>query len=116
MEGVAFALADNLAALRSAGAEVSRVTAIGGGSRSIYWLRAIATALDIPVELPARGDFGAAFGVARLGLIAATGADPLSVCTAPAVDRVIAPDATLRPAFEKARQRYRSLYPLLAPL
>lgn len=116
MEGVAFALADNLAALRSAGAEVSRVTAIGGGSRSIYWLRAIATALDIPVELPARGDFGAAFGAARLGLIAATGADPLNVCTAPAVDRVIAPDATLRPAFKTARQRYRSLYPLLAPL
>ncbi|OWJ80290.1 xylulokinase [Haematobacter genomosp. 1] len=116
MEGVAFALADNLAALRSAGAEVSRVTAIGGGSRSVYWLQAIATALDIPVELPARGDFGAAFGAARLGLIAATGADPLGICTAPPVDHVIFPDAALRPAFDTARQRYRSLYPLLATL
>lgn len=116
MEGVAFALADNLAALRSAGAEVSRVTAIGGGSRSSYWLQAIATALDIPVELPARGDFGAAFGAARLGLIAATGADPLTICTAPPVDRVISPDASLRPAFEAAGERYRKLYPLLATL
>ncbi len=47
------------------------MTAIGGGSRSRYWLKAIATALGIPVDLPADGDFGAAFGAARLGLIAA---------------------------------------------
>jgi hypothetical protein len=31
----------------------------------------------MPVEVPADGDFGAAFGAARLGLMAADGADPL---------------------------------------
>ena len=113
LEGVAFAFRDSLEALATAGTTLSRVTAIGGGSRSRYWLKAIATALDIPVDIPADGDFGAAFGAARLGLIAATGADPLEVCTAPATDATAEPDSRLRDAFEQAYQRYRALYPAI---
>ena len=113
LEGVAFAFRDNLEALRSAGTELTRVTAIGGGSRSHYWLKAIATALGIPVEVPADGDFGAAFGAARLGLIAATGADPVLICTPPVMDQTIEPDAVLSDVFEGAYQRYRELYPAI---
>jgi len=111
LEGVSFALRDNLEALRSAGTRLSRVTAIGGGSRSRYWLAAIATALGIPVDLPEDGDFGAAFGAARLGLIAATGADPLAVCTAPATAATFEPEAALADAYAQAYARYRALYP-----
>jgi xylulokinase len=113
LEGVAFAFRDSLEALRSAGTMLTRVTAIGGGSRSRYWLKAIATALGIPVDIPADGDFGAAFGAARLGLVAATGADPFSVCTAPATEATIAPEAGLAGAYEDAYQRYRALYPAI---
>ena len=111
LEGVAFALADNLAALKAAGTRLDRVTAIGGGSRSRLWLKAIATALQMPVDLPADGDFGAAFGAARLGLIAATGADPLSICTAPATAETIEPDPGLGDAYADAYGRFRALYP-----
>jgi xylulokinase len=114
LEGVSFALRDNLEALKSAGTKLSRVTAIGGGSRSHYWLKSIATALDLPVDLPADGDFGAAFGAARLGLIAATGANPAEVLTAPATAETIEPDAALTAAYEDAYQRYRRLYPAIS--
>jgi len=113
LEGVAFALADNLAALKAAGTTLERVTAIGGGSRSRLWLKAIATALRMPVDLPADGDFGAAFGAARLGLIAATGADPLAVCTAPATAETIEPDTGLEAAYAEAYGRFRALYPAI---
>ena len=116
LEGVSFAIRDNLEALRSAGTDISRVTAIGGGSRSRYWLASIATALGVPVDLPADGDFGAAFGAARLGLIAATGADPVAVCTAPRTDGTIEPDAELSGAYEEACGRYRALYPAIRSL
>lgn len=116
LEGVSFAIRDSLEALRAAGTNLSRVTAIGGGSRSRYWLKSIATALDIPVDLPADGDFGAAFGAARLGLIAATGADPVATCFAPETAETIAPEAALRGAYEDAYQRYRRLYPALKAL
>ncbi|MBY3175916.1 xylulokinase [Rhizobium leguminosarum] len=116
LEGVAFAIRDNLEALRSAGTGISRVTAIGGGSRSRYWLASIATALGVPVDLPADGDFGAAFGAARLGLIAATGADPIAVCTPPVTAGTIEPVASLSGAYEDAYTRYRALYPAVKSL
>jgi xylulokinase len=111
LEGVSFAIRDSLEALKSAGTALTRVTAIGGGSRSRYWLKSIATALNLPVDLPADGDFGAAFGAARLGLVAATGADPVAVCSAPATAETIEPEAALTAAYEDAYQRYRRLYP-----
>lgn len=113
LEGVAFAFRDCQEALRAAGTTLTRATAIGGGSRSRYWLGAVATALAIPVDIPADGDFGAAFGAARLGLIAATGADPLDVCTAPATAATIEPDAKLAAAYADAYARYRALYPAI---
>jgi len=116
LEGVTFAIRDSLEALKSAGTSISRVTAIGGGSRSRYWLSSIATALDMPVDIPADGDFGAAFGAARLGLIAATGADPLSVCTAPQTAETIEPVKALSSVYETAYGRYRALYPAIRSL
>ncbi|OWO92343.1 xylulokinase [Rhizobium esperanzae] len=116
LEGVAFAIRDNLEALRSAGTGIARVTAIGGGSRSHYWLASIATALGVPVDLPADGDFGAAFGAARLGLIAATGAAPIAVCTPPMTAGTIEPVAALKDAYEDAYKRYRALYPAIKSL
>lgn len=116
LEGVAFAIRDNLAALQSAGTDIKSLTAVGGGSRSTYWLKAIATALNVPITLPEEGDFGGAFGAARLGLIAATGVDPFAVCTPPRTERTIEPEAALLPAYEEAYQRYHALYPALHAL
>lgn len=113
LEGVAFAFRDSQEALKTAGTTLGRVTAIGGGSRSRYWLKAIATALGIPVDIPADGDFGAAFGAARLGLIAAEKADPLAVCNAPETAETIEPERGLVGAYEEAYRRYRALYPAI---
>ncbi|WP_299870092.1 xylulokinase [uncultured Hoeflea sp.] len=113
VEGVAFAFRDSLEALAQAGTRLERVTAIGGGSRSGYWLEALATVLGLPVDVPVGGDFGAAFGAARLGLIAAEIADPLDVCTPPATDRTITPNRDHKSAFDAAYGRYRALYPAI---
>lgn len=114
LEGVAFALRDSQEALAAAGTNLDRVMAIGGGSNSAYWLSALATALNLPVDLPHDGDFGAAFGAARLGLIAATSTDPNTVCTTPAIARSFEPNVDLRDAFDDAYHRYRELYPAVS--
>lgn len=116
LEGVTFAIRDNLEALKSAGTSIARVTAIGGGSRSKYWLKSIATSLGVPVDIPQDGDFGAAFGATRLGLIAATGGDPVKVCTAPATEETIEPVSALTSSYEDAYARYRKTYPAIAAL
>lgn len=109
LEGVAFAFADSRDVLGG----VTRATAVGGGSRSRYWLRLLATCLEAPIDVPADGDFGAAFGAARLGLIAATGADPIEVCTPPAIRETIDPERTFVNAFRDAHSSWRELYPAL---
>ncbi|MEL6678809.1 MAG: xylulokinase [Pseudomonadota bacterium] len=106
LEGVTYAFRDSLDALRATGTVVDRVMAVGGGSQSDYWLALIASALDITVDLPADGEFGGALGAARLGLLAATGADPEAVCTAPPVARSFTPDPGLTLAFAEGHARY----------
>lgn len=107
LEGVTFALRDCRDALAATGTEITELTATGGGARSDYWLSAIATALDVPVILPQAGDFGAAYGAARLGLMAAEGAG-IEVATPPPTDRVIEPDRALVDAFSETHARYRA--------
>ncbi|MDB6452674.1 xylulokinase [Falsirhodobacter sp. 20TX0035] len=107
LEGVTFALRDCRDALGATGTRLETLLAVGGGTRSDYWLSAIATALDVPVSLPAAGDFGGAFGAARLALMAATGAGT-DVLTLPPVAREFTPVAALKDAFDEGHARYRT--------
>ncbi len=107
LEGVTFAIRDCRDALAATGTRIDSLLAVGGGSRSEYWLKAIATALGTPVQLPVSGDFGGAFGAARLAIMASTGAGA-EIATAPAIARTIEPDAHLGAAFDIAHARYRA--------
>ncbi len=106
LEGVTFALRDCRDALAATGTKFETLLALGGGSRSDYWLEAIATALGQPVALPVAGDFGGAFGAARLGMMAATGAGA-EIATPPQIARHIDPNNALSAAFDEAHARYR---------
>jgi xylulokinase len=114
LEGVAFAFRDCLAALRAAGTDLKRVVAVGGGSRSQYWLQVMATVLDLPVDVPADGDFGAAFGAARLGRMAADSVSAADACVKPSIIRTIEPVCTLTSSFNESYARYRALYPAIS--
>lgn len=107
LEGVTFAFRDCRDALAATGTKIENLLAVGGGSRSDYWLRAIATALDCPVSLPVAGDFGGAFGAARLALMAATGAGA-EVATLPQIAREVLPDPALKDAFDAGYARFRA--------
>ena len=115
LEGVTHAFRDNFDALTSTGTTITRLIGVGGGSKSDYWVQAIATALGLPIELPVAGDFGGAFGAARLGMMAATGAGA-ELATPPAIARVIDPVPGLTDDFRDAHQRYRAAYQAIKPL
>ena len=115
LEGVTHAVRDSYDALSATGTQINRLIAVGGGSKSDYWVQAIATSLDMPIELPVAGDFGGAFGAARLGMMAATGAG-VEIATPPQIARTIDPDTTLTTAFAEAHTRYRASYDALKGL
>lgn len=113
LEGVAFAFKDSQEALASTGTELEKVLAVGGGTRSTYWLSMIATLLGRPLDVPADSTVGAALGAARLGLIASEKADPATVCAAPPIAKSIEPVPELAQQFADAYASWRQLYPAL---
>lgn len=116
LEGVAFGLKDSFEALVASGANIDSLIAIGGGARSDYWLKLIATVLNTPLHIPEQGEFGAALGAARLGLVASTGKAPSDVMTPPKIKRVIQPEQSLIKDFDVAYQGFRKAYPALKSL
>ncbi|ETX13256.1 xylulokinase [Roseivivax halodurans JCM 10272] len=110
VEGVSFGLRDSYEALKATGAELPSLIAIGGGARSRYWLKLLASVLDVPLDVPKDGEFGAALGAARLGLVAATGRPVTEVMTAPEIGERIEPDPALTGAFDDAYGAFRKAY------
>jgi xylulokinase len=115
LEGVAFGLADGLAALQAAGTQVQRLSLVGGGARSALWAQLIADALDVEIVRHAGGEAGGALGAARLAWLAA-GGDEASVCTPPAVADRHAPRAEHHAALRPRLARWRATYQQLQPL
>lgn len=115
LEGVTHAVRDSFTALQATGTRIDRLIAVGGGSKSDYWVKAIATSLDLPVELPVSGDYGGAFGAARLAIMAATGAGA-EIASAPQIERTVEPEPALVAPFQEAHERYRAAYNALKGL
>lgn len=116
LEGVAFAFADGLDALTDTGAALETIAVIGGGARSALWGRILSAALDRPLTYRTGGEFGPAFGAARLARLALTNEDPEDICAAPPVRAVIAPDDALRDLYAKRRPIFQQAYRQLKPL
>jgi xylulokinase len=89
------------------------VDLVGGGSRSTLWAQIVADALGIPVHRVEEGEVGAALGAARLGRLAATGANPAEVCTRPHRLATFKPRASAVAAYDEAYEQWRRLYPAL---
>lgn len=115
LQGVAFAFKDSQLALQTAGTQLDRAAAIGGGAKSHYWLQILANTLGIPLDVPEDGDYGASLGAARLGMIAAEQADPLEVCTQPSISQVIEPNQHAG-TFDTHYDRYVASYEALKPI
>lgn len=111
LEGVAFGLKDGLRALQAAGTNVSTLSLVGGGSRSLYWAQLLADVLQVTITTHAGSEAGGALGAARLGALAC-GATEANVCVKPPVLHTFIPDTEVA-VLEKRYQKFRAIYPAL---
>ncbi len=111
MEGVAFQIADCIAAQGAAGALAERFAMVGGGSRSDLWVRLVATVLDRPVTLPEGAHIAGPTGAARLAAVAA-GLDVAHLGRQRPAARVVAPDMALAGPLAERRARFDALLPV----
>jgi len=107
LEGVAFAHADGLDALREAGTQVDTLSVIGGGSRSRFWGTILAAVLGAKLRYLDGGEVGPALGAAKLALTADTGLDANDACTSPPVREVIEPDHALAERLAPKLEKFR---------
>lgn len=111
LEGVAFAVYDNVKALEAAGTTMGdTLMLVGGGSRNHLWVQIIATLLGRTIELPEGAHLGAAFGAARLAMAAADHSD---VFVKPAIAQQFAPCLAVQDAYRKKFNHFKSIHHIL---
>lgn len=113
LDGINLALADCQADLAATGALPDYVAVTGGGSKSRFWMRLLASAIGRTVVLYDGSETGPAFGAARLARLAVTGEDPAMVCSAPGIAAEIQPDPALAEQYGERLVRFRALYKAL---
>lgn len=116
LEGVAFSLADGFDVLAAGAARPDSLALIGGGARSLFWAKLIASILDVSLVRYDASDRGPAFGAARLARLAVTSEDAKAVVVPPPVKDIIEPDAVLRDAYRPRLEAFRALYKALRPV
>ena len=113
LDAIAFAFRDSMIALRDGGATINRLMAVGGGTKSELWMKIMSTVLGVPIDLPVSGEVGGAFGAARMGLVAATGADFRQVFSKPKTAKSFTPEKAAVAAYDDKYQRYAQIYPAI---
>ncbi len=108
VEGVTLGLLDGWRSFGDTRA-VQTLSAVGGGSRSSWWLQLLSSAMSLPLTQHASGDAGGALGAARLAWLAC-GGSATDVCLSTAVSLDVTPNAeehaalqTRHAAFQRAQ-------------
>lgn len=117
LEGCAFAMRDVVERLRALGVEVSSLLLIGGGARSDVWAQIRADATGLPAEVPRYLDTSP-IGAAILAAVAVGGWPSVAEAAAQVgqIARTVTPDPDRREAYDRAYERYRTLFECLRPL
>ncbi|HEY8879885.1 MAG TPA: xylulokinase [Roseateles sp.] len=112
LEGVGFGLLDGWQALQAGGGTAESLWLVGGGARSEWWARLLASLLNVRLVNAVGSEAGGALGAARLAWLACGGSVD-EVCRTPEIARVAEPDAALaaelRPRFERFKRLYEAL-------
>ena len=116
LEGVAFGLADGIDALYDTGASIETLTVIGGGARSKYWGKMLASVFNLPLIYREGAEVGPAYGAARLARLALTNESVEDVCAPPPIRDIVEPSEKLKEHYANRRPVFQKLYKKLAPL
>jgi xylulokinase len=109
LEGVGFGLLDGWQALQAGGGDAQSLWLVGGGARSPWWARLIASLLSRPLVNGVGAEAGGALGAARLAWLACGGKLD-EVCRAPTVASTAEPDAALTAELQPRHERFQRLY------
>ena len=114
LEGVAFAIRENLEIAKDMGVKIEKSTVCGGGARSIIWLKILANVLNMPLEIPVTEE-GPSYGGAMLAMVATGEYGSVEECAEAllAVKETIYPDAEIAARYAEQYEKFEKIYPAL---
>lgn len=111
IEGVAYGIRHNLEAMADAGAALTRIVAVGGGTTGDLWPQIVSDVAGVEQEIPRAGR-GAVLGDAFLAAVAAGSKSISDLPSWTGIDRNVRPVRS--DVYDDAYHRYLALYPAVA--
>lgn len=115
LEGVAFAIRDNLEIAKKLGIEICESTVCGGGAKSKLWMKILANVLNITLKIPTTEE-GPGYGGALLSMVASGRFPSVTDCVDVEIKETVIPDAELSALYNARYEKFKKIYPALKDL
>ena len=117
LEGVAFAIKDNLEVIKQFGIDVKASCLCGGGAKNKLWRQILANVLDIELNIPMT-EQGPGYGAAMLAMVGVGKFNTVrdAVECFYETKETVKPEAALSALYVQRYEKYRKIYPALKKL
>lgn len=117
LEGVAFAIRDNLEVAKQSGIQITSSSLCGGGAKSPLWQNILCNVLQLPLHL-LQTEEGPGYGAAMLAMVGEGRYASVQECAKALVKirKTITPTPELALRYEKQYQKFQKIYPSLRQL
>jgi len=117
LEGVAFAIKDNLEVIKQFGIDVKASCLCGGGAKSKLWREILANVLDIELNIPTT-EQGPGYGSAILAMVGSGQFDSVKTATDKffEIKETVLPNKELVALYADRYEKYRKIYPAVKNL
>ena len=117
LEGVAFAVRDNVEIAKGQGIDITGSTLCGGGAASDLWQKILCNVLNIPLEIP-QTEQGPGYGGALLAMVGTGTFTTVRECGEyfRKIRKTIRPDSAIAARYEAQYQKFSKIYPAMREL
>lgn len=117
LEGVAFAIKDNLEIAKSLGIDITKSGICGGGGKSPLWRKIISNVLGVTLEVPLVEE-GPGLGGAMLAMVACGKYESVENCCEKLVKvkETVETNKEITARYEAAYKKYKKIYPAVKQL
>lgn len=117
LEGVAFAIRDNVEIAKAQGIQITCSSLCGGGAKSELWQKILCNVLNLDITLPTT-EQGPGYGAAMLAMVGCGEYSDVKSCADQFVKskKVITPDGDIAARYDRQYNKYKLIYPTLKDL
>jgi len=117
LEGVSFAIRDNIEVAKSIGIDIKTSYICGGGAKSKLWRKILSAILNIELQIP-NAEEGPGYGSAMLSMVGANEYKNINECAEKllSLKDTVSPEKELVNLYEERYNKFKKIYPAVKEL